>query len=101
MGVAPAFRVKVISLIVAGFIARLKLAVSSWVVATPVDPLPGIVERTVGCAGATWPVVKLQVKLAARLVPVAALFAPVPMVAVRVASEGSAAVGSNVAVMPA
>lgn len=41
-------RVKVIELIVVGFIATLKLAVTNWVTGTPVARFAGFVEVTVG-----------------------------------------------------
>ena len=40
--------VKVVAAIVAGFIASLKVALTTWLMGTPVAPLAGIVETTVG-----------------------------------------------------
>ena len=39
---------KVVASIVAGFIASLKVALSTWLMGTPVAPLTGMVEITVG-----------------------------------------------------
>jgi hypothetical protein len=44
----PAVKVKVVVLIVAGFIASLKVAVATELVQTPVAPLGGVTEVTVG-----------------------------------------------------
>jgi hypothetical protein len=49
-------RVKVVALRVAGFIALLKVAVSTWVIGTPVAPLTGEVATTTGWVA----VVKVQ-----------------------------------------
>ena len=60
MAVSPCFRVKVRAVMVVGSIARLNTALSCLLVTTPMELLPGSVERTVGgVAGAT--VVKLHV----------------------------------------
>ena len=45
-----AVSVKVDCVIVAPFIALLNVALSTWPIGTPATPLPGVVERTVGCA---------------------------------------------------
>jgi len=54
-----AFSVKVVALMVAGFIASLKVAEIAWLVGTPVAPLIGVVEITAGMVGAA-PVLKLH-----------------------------------------
>jgi hypothetical protein len=44
--------VKLVAVIVAGFIATLNVALSAWLMGTPVAPLTGTVEITVGAVGA-------------------------------------------------
>jgi hypothetical protein len=96
-GVAPGpDKVNVAALIVAGFMASLKVAETVVLTATPVAPLTGTVEITVG-AGA---VVKVHAKLVASPAPVG-FFAPVAIAAVNTVLGASAAVGVNVAVVPA
>jgi hypothetical protein len=96
-GVAPGpVNVNVAALIVAGFIASLNVAETVVSTATPVAPLTGIVEMTVG-GGA---VVKVHTKLAARGTPVGSL-APVVIVAINKVPLARADVGVNVAVVPA
>jgi hypothetical protein len=96
-GVAPGpVRVNVAVLIVAGFMASLKVAEIVVLTATPVDPLTGTVEITVG-AGA---VVNVHTKLVASLAPVGS-FAPVVIVAMNKVAVARADVGVNVAVVPA
>jgi len=88
--------VKVDWVMVAGFIARLKVAETRVLTGTAVAPFSGTVERTVGAAE----VVKVQTKLAARGAPVGS-FAPVVIVAVNKVPAGRSSVGVNVAVLPA
>ena len=96
-GVAPGpVNVNVVALIVAGFIASLKVAEIGVLTATAVAPITGTVETTVG-AGA---VVKVHTKLAARGTP-AGSFAPVVIVAIYKVPVARADVGVNVAVVPA
>jgi hypothetical protein len=66
--------------------------------ATPMDPLIGTVETTVGFGSGT--VVKVQTKLAASAAPVRS-FAPVVIVAVNKVPVARTFVGVNVAVVPA
>ena len=54
-----AVSVNVVPLIVAGFIASLKVAATAWLVGTPVAPLTGFVETTEGAVAAV-PVLKVQ-----------------------------------------
>jgi hypothetical protein len=95
-GVAPGpAKVNVAALIVAGFMASLNVAEIVVLAATPVAPLTGTVETTVGAAA----VVKVQTKLAASPAPVRFL-APVVIVAVNTVLVASVVVGVNVAVVP-
>jgi len=95
-GVAPGpVTVNVVALIVAGFMASLKVAEMGVLTATPVAPLIGTVETTVGAAA----VVKVQTKLAASPAPVRS-FAPVVIVAVNTVLAASVVAGVNVAVVP-
>ena len=95
-GVAPGpVTVKVVPVMVAGFMGPLKVAETSVVTATPVAPFAGTVETTVG-GGA---VVNVHTKLAARLTP-AGSFAPVVIVAVNRVLLARTVVGVNVAVEP-
>src|ERR1700735_687864 len=96
-GVAPGpVNVNVAALIVAGFIASLNVAETVVSTATPVAPITGIVEMTVG-GGA---VVKVHTKLAANAAPVRS-FAPVVIVAMYKVLVARVVVGVNVAVVPA
>jgi hypothetical protein len=70
--------VKVVPLIVAGFMVSLNVAVTRVLTGTAVAPLVGNVEITVGTL-----VLKLQTKLAASALPNASI-APVLIVAVKV-----------------
>jgi hypothetical protein len=70
--------VKVVPLIVAGFMASLNVAETRVLTGTAVAPLVGTVEITDGA-----PVLKLQTKLADSAMPNAS-FAPVVIVAVKV-----------------
>jgi hypothetical protein len=93
--VAPGpVNVKVAPVIVAGFIASLKVAASAELAATPVAPLAGTVAITVGA-----PVVNVHTKLAAKASP-AGSWAPVVMVAVYTVEAASDAVGVKVAITP-
>jgi hypothetical protein len=68
--VTPGVTVKVVVLIVAGFIASLKVAVMTAREHTPVAPLAGVTETTVG--GGLHPfaaVLKLQTKSVANPLP--------------------------------
>src|SRR6185295_6330987 len=87
--------------IVVGSIASLKVALIFWLKGTPVAPLTGSVALTVGAvvSGAA-PVVKLQLKAAARVLP-ARSRATVVMVAVKVVLAARGLSGVNVAVVPA
>jgi hypothetical protein len=97
MGVAPGpVTVKVVPLIVAGFMASLNVAETRVLTATKVARFAGTVETTVG-GGA---VVKVQTKLAASAAP-AGSFAPVVIVAVNNVLAGRTVVGVKVAVAPA
>jgi hypothetical protein len=69
--------VKIVALSVAGFIASLKVALSTCVTGTPVAPLVGMVDTTTGGMA----VVKLQTVLAGSSSPSVSV-APVVMVAV-------------------
>ena len=96
-GVAPGpVTVKVVPLIVAGFMPSLNVAVTVVLAATPVAPFTGTVERTVGAEA----VVKVHTKLADKATP-AGSFAPVVIVAVNKVLLERTAVGVNVAVIPA
>src|SRR6202035_368025 len=79
--VTPGATVKVAAVMVATFMASLKVAVTTVLEQTPVDALGGVTETTVG--GGLHPlaaVVKVQRKLLARALPNRSL-APVVMVA--------------------
>src|SRR6266566_2764969 len=102
MAVPPSpVTVKLAVLIVKGSIALLKAAAIFWLTGTPVAPLAGTVELTTGrvVSGVT-PVVKLQLKLAASVLPVR-LVAPVVIVAVYTVRGARKLVGVKVAVTPA
>jgi hypothetical protein len=86
---------KVIGLIVAGFIATLKVAVRAWLMGTPVAPLAGMVKMTVGGVAAGTDL-KLHTKLLASALPARSI-APVVIVAVSTVLSGSRAAGVNVA----
>ena len=89
-------KVNVAPLIVAGFIAVLKVAEMAGIfTGTAIAPLAGIVETTAG-GGA---VVKVQTKLEASAAPVGS-FTPVVIVAVNKVLLARIAVGVNVAVLP-
>jgi hypothetical protein len=90
--------VKVVPLIVAGFMASLNVAEIVVFTATPVAPFTGTVETTVGGA-AVAAVVNVHTELAASEVP-ARSFAPVVIVAVNKVLLASTADGVNVAVFP-
>jgi hypothetical protein len=77
----PAVKVKVVVLIVAGFIASLKVALTTLLGQTPVARFGGAVETTVGGIHGVALVVKLQTKLLARAMP-NVFWAPVVIVAV-------------------
>jgi len=60
-GVVPGpVKVKVVVLMVEGFIARLKVAVTTELGQTPVEPFSGVSEITVGGGHMALPVVKLH-----------------------------------------
>ena len=88
-------KVNVAELIVAGFMASLNVAEIGVLTATPVAPLTGTVETTVGDGA----VAKVHTKLAASPAPVGSL-APVVIVAVYKVPVARTAVGVNVAVVP-
>jgi hypothetical protein len=88
--------VKVAAVIVAGSIASLNVAEIAALTATPIAPLAGTVETTVG-GGA---VVKVHTKFAANAAPVGS-FAPVVIEAVYEAPVARGVDGVNVAVVPA
>jgi hypothetical protein len=77
----PAVKVKVVVLIVAGFIAWLKVAVTTVLGHIPVATLSGATDATVGGAHAVALVVKLHTKLLASALPNVS-WAPVVMVTV-------------------
>jgi len=52
--------VKVVPLMVSGFMAVLKVALTTWLAGTPVAKLAGIVESTVGLVVFGTPVVNVQ-----------------------------------------
>lgn len=93
-----ALNVNVVVPIVAGFIATLKVAEIARLMGTPLAPLTGTVEITVGGVGAG-SVRKLHTYLLANPVP-AESWAPVPMVAVYSVLTVSKASGVNVATLP-
>jgi hypothetical protein len=83
-------------LIVAGFIARLNVAVITAVLGqTRVEPFSGVTEVTVGIV----PVVNVQTKLTAGALP-AGSFTPVVMVPLYLVLGSRLAAGVNVAVVP-
>jgi hypothetical protein len=93
--VAPGpVKVKVAALIVAGFIGSLNVADTEVLTSTPVAPIIGTVETTVGAL-----VVKLHTKLLASAFPDVSV-APVVIVAVYTVLAAKAAIGVNVAVVP-
>jgi hypothetical protein len=73
--------VKVVVLIVAGFIASLKVAVTAVLGHTPAVRFGGVTEITVGGTHGLAPVVKLQTKLSTSGLPNVS-WAPVVIVAV-------------------
>ena len=95
----PEVSVKVLAVSVAGSIGSLKVALANPFMETPVAPLEGLTERTVGVVAIVPRVVKVQVRIAASATPVA-LRAPVVIFAVYEPSPWSAAAGVNVAVKP-
>jgi hypothetical protein len=80
-GGVPAVKVKFVVLIVAGFIARLKVAVTTVLGQMPNAPARGVTEITVGGSHGLAPVVKLHTKLLASAMPYTSV-APVVIVAV-------------------
>ena len=74
-------KVKVVVLIVAGFIGWLKVAVTTVLGQTLVAPLGGVTEITVGGTHGLLPVVKVHTKLLASATPTSSV-APVVIVAV-------------------
>jgi hypothetical protein len=95
-GVVPGpVTVKVSGVIVAAFIASLKVAEIFVLVGTPVAPLAGLVEVTVGMLA----VVKVQTKLLASALPAGSL-APVVIVPVNPVLGARLLAGVNVAVVP-
>ncbi|HXO04189.1 MAG TPA: hypothetical protein VN884_01015 [Candidatus Sulfotelmatobacter sp.] len=94
-GMAPGpVKVNVDTLIVAGFMASLNVAETAVLTGTPVAPIVGTVETTVGA-----PVVKLHAKLLASAFSTVSV-APVVIVAVYVVLAAKATIGVNVAVVP-
>ena len=89
-------KVNVAEVIVAGFMARLKVAEIVALAVAKVVPFTGSVEMTVG--GAV--VAKVQTKLVARGAPLRS-FAPVVIVAMYKVLVASVAVGVKVAEVPA
>jgi hypothetical protein len=80
--------------------ALLKVALSAWLMGTPVAPLAGTVEITVGFVlSAAAPVVKVQTKLLASAFPERSC-AAVVIVAVNRVLAARAVVGVNVATEP-
>jgi hypothetical protein len=90
--------VKLMGLIVAGFIASLKAAVSARLIGTLVLPVAGTVEMTVGGVGAGT-VLKLHTKALASPLPARSV-APVVIVAVNKVLVASRAAGVKVATVP-
>jgi hypothetical protein len=76
----PAVKVKVVVLIVAGFIASLNVAVTAVLGQTPTAPFGGVSEITLGMHELV-PVVKVHTKLLASAMPYSSM-APVVIVAV-------------------
>jgi hypothetical protein len=96
-GVTPGpDKVNVPALIVAGFMASLKVAEIAVFTGTAEDPLAGTVKMTVGGEA----VVKVHTKLATSGTPVR-FFAPVVIVAVNKVPVARIVTGVNVAVVPA
>jgi hypothetical protein len=94
-GMAPGpVKVNVAALIVAGFMASLNVAETTVLPGTPVAPIVGTVETTVGA-----PVVKLHAKLLASAFPTVSV-APVVIVAVYTVFAAKTTNGVNVAVVP-
>ncbi len=94
-GVTPGpVKVKLAALIVGGFIGSLNVAETTVLTGTPVAPIIGTVETTVGA-----PVVKLHTKLSGSAFPSVSA-APVVIVAVYIVLAAKAAIGVNVAVVP-
>jgi len=94
-GMAPGpVKVNVAALIVAGFMASLNVAETTVLTGTPVAPIVGTVETTVGA-----PVVKLHAKLLASAFPPVSV-APVVIVAVYTVFAAKTTIGVNVAVVP-
>lgn len=92
-------KVKVVVLMVDGFIARLKVAVTTVLGHMPVETFGGVSEITVGGAHSALPVVKLHTKLLAKALPNVS-FAPVVIVAVYKVVNASAFDGVKAAVEP-
>ena len=99
-GVVPGpVNVKVVAglMIVAGFIASLKVAVTAVLGHIPAARLSGVTEITVGGAHASLAVVKVHTKLLASAIPPSSM-APVVIVAVWRVLTARALDGVNVAV---
>src|SRR5579859_69752 len=92
--------VKVVLLIVAGFMASLKVAATFWLMGTPIALLTGLVEITVGGVGGAGFVLNVHTKGATSPLP-ARFCAPVVIVAVYTVLNASTAAGEKVAVAPA
>jgi hypothetical protein len=88
---------------VVGSIGSLKVAVTAVLVATPVAPLDGVTDVTIGGVGAGAAVVNDQVKLAAIGVPASSFTPDVPptTVAVYVVELARASAGISLAVWAA
>ena len=97
---APEVSVNVVAVRVAGSIGSLNVALACPFMETPLAPLTGLTERTVGVVAIDPRVVKVQERLAASATPVE-LRAPVVIVAVYDLSPSSGTAGENVAVEPA
>ena len=93
----PPLTVNVFVLMVEDCIASLNVAVMLLLIATPVAPLAGLVEMTVGWIVST--VVKLHVKSEAIALP-AKFLTPVVIRAVYIVLKPRFADGVNVAVVP-
>ena len=92
--------VTLVPVIVAGFMASLKVALMTVLLATPVAAAAGTVKLTVGrvaSTGGAGRVAKLHVKAAPIAIPVLSCTVPA-MVATQVVPAGSAALGVSVAV---
>ena len=96
VGVPGPVTLKVVALIVVTSIGTLNVALTVVLSATPMAPLDGTVDTTVG-GGA---VVKVHTELAVREAPVGSV-APVVIVAVNKVLLGRTTAGVNVAVLPA